>query len=294
MRRFAIALLTCVFALLMLCPAAVSAAAPKVVLYDEGDRLDEAQEQECIERLQQAANKTGMNIGVVLGIQKRSDIAIDSAAKESYLSLFGENSDGLLYYMDLKGQDPYDRIVTRGKAQFYYTNSSDNNRIDMIFDTLDKYLYPVGKEDVRGAVLAFAEEVEYFYDRGVPDRYYYYDDEYRMYYSLDDDGNVRATVNKPYKDWGALIGLTILACICGIIAALIFFFVIKSKYKFKYALSPTTYINKKTVQFYNQYDNFVRSHTTKVSIDSGSGGRSGGGGGGGHSSGGFGGGGHHR
>lgn len=292
--RIAIFLLTCMLTLLVLCPAAVSAAGPRVLIYDEGDFLDDAQEAECTNRLQQAADMTGMNIAVVLGTQERSDTTIEALAKETYLELFGENSDGLLYYMDLKGHDPYDQIVTRGMAQFYYTNSDSNNRIQAIFDSLDTYLYPVGHEDIAGALNQFAEELEYYYKAGVPDKYYYYDDQYRMYYSLDENGNVRTTSHKPYKDWDALIGMTALAGFCGIFAALITFFAIKSHYKFKYSLSPTTYVNKKTVQFYNQYDNFVRSHTSKVPLDSGGGRSGGGGGGGGHSSGGFGGGGHHR
>lgn len=82
--------------------------------------------------------------------------------------------------------------------------------------------------------------------------------------------------------------------VIGLIAALITFFAVKSHYKFKSALSPTTYINRKNLVFHNQYDHFVREYTTKVKIESSSGGGGGSRGGGGRSSGGHGGGGRHR
>ncbi|MDE5564948.1 MAG: hypothetical protein K2I93_07310, partial [Oscillospiraceae bacterium] len=155
--------------------------------------------------------------------------------------------------------------------------------------------YPVGSEDVYGAVLRFAELTEYYYDKGVPDKYYYYDTAYGKYYHVDTQGTIVATSRKPYIDWGEVILVEFMALVVGIIAALIVFLAVKSRYKFKSSLSPTTYVNKKMVQFNQQYDRFVRTYTKKVYIDSSSGGSHGGGGhGGGHSSGGHGGGGHHR
>ncbi len=278
---------------LLLCMGLLPASAAEIKLYDEGSRLSEAQFAECEARLQQAADYTGMNIGVILGVQERSDLTIESVCKSTYIELFGENSDGLLYYMDLKGHEPYDYIATRGKGQFYYTNASSDDRISAIYDDLDDYLYPVGSENVYDAVLRFAELTEYYYDAGVPDRYYVYDDEYHEYYHMEGD-EVITTLSKPYHDWYMVPAMAIFGALCGLIPALIVFAVVKYKYKFKYSLSPTTYVNKKNVQYREQYDKFVRESTSRVHIDTSSGGGSSGGGGGGFSSGGFGGGGHHR
>ncbi|MBR3630194.1 MAG: hypothetical protein IKN55_06965 [Oscillospiraceae bacterium] len=279
----------------LLCPAAVSAEDVKTVLYDEGNRLSQTQYEECLTRLNQAAKATGMNVGVILGTENRSDLTIESVARSSYTELFGNNTNGIIYYIDLKGSNPYDYIATRGMGQFYYTNSAEYNRIEDIFTAVDPYLYPAGNEDIRGAVMQFAEEVEYYYNAGIPEHYYYYDDETRRYYSIGDDGKIVETAGKPYRDTGIIVGMILLFTGIGVLAAVITFFAVKSRYKFKYALSPTNYVNRKNVEFYNQYDNHVHTRQSKVHLNSDSGGRSGGSHhSGGHSHGGFGGGGHHR
>lgn len=286
--------LLAVLGLLLCMQHLTAAAASEVTLYDEGNRLSPSEFTECENRLKQAADATGMNICVVLGTQYRSDLTIESVCKTTYTTLYGKKTDGLCYYMDLKGENPYDYIATSGLGQFYYTNSSRNNRVNLMFDELDDYLYPVGSENVPGAVGRFAELVEYYYEHGIPDDYYVYDDEYREYYHVE-DGRVITTKHKPYIDWFAVIVCTMFAGMFGLLAAIITFVAVKVRYRFKRQLSPTNYVNRKTVNYREQFDNFVRTNTSRVYIDTSSG--SGGGGGGGsfgHSSGGFGGGGHHR
>lgn len=295
LKRWYIMLLTAFAAILLWCPLSASAAA-EVEIYDTGSRLTDKEYKECMERLHQAADKTGMNIGIILGTDSLSDPGIESMADTTYDSRFGEGTDGILYYMDLKGYSPYDYISTSGMAQFYYTNSDSNNRINVIFDLLDDYLYPVGSEDVSGAIQQFAYEVEYYYNEGVPDKYYYYDSVYDKYFYLDANGNVRSSSRKPYINWVLVLLSAFISFGVGIVAALIMFLVVKSRYKFKSSLTPTSYVNKRAVDYVEQYDHFVRTYTTKrcIETDSGGGGHIGGGGGGGHSSGGHGGGGHHR
>lgn len=286
--------LLAVLGLLLCMQHLTAAAASEVTLYDEGNRLSPSEFTECEDRLKQAADATGMNICVVLGTQYRSDLTIESVCKTTYKTLYGEKTDGLCYYMDLKGKEPYDYIATSGLGQFYYTNSSRNNRVNQIFDELDDYLYPVGSENIPDAVGRFAELVEYYYEKGIPDDYYVYDDEYREYYHVE-DGKVITTKHKPFIDWFTVIVCTMLAGMFGFFAAIITFIAVKMRYRFKRQLSPTNYVNRKTVNYREQFDNFVRTNTSRVYIDTSSGSRGGGGGGSiGHSSGGFGGGGHHR
>lgn len=264
------------------------------VLYDEGGWLDSEEYNTCLSYLQNAADTTGMNVAMVLGSQSRSEYTIESLADASYDELFGPGTDGLLYYMDLSGADsPYDYISTCGMGQMYYTNDSTYDRINAIFDVVFPYLTPAGSEDVPGAVEAFADEVIYYYEQGIPDRYYVYDDVYDEYYYVE-DGQLQTSATKPYISVEGLLALTAGGLLVGLIAALITFFGVKMHYRFKSALTPTAYVNRKNLVFHHQYDRFVREYTTRTKIESSSGGGRSGGGGGGRSSGGHGGGGRHR
>lgn len=290
MKKWLMILMMGIF-LLLIQPMGVSAG--DIRLFDEGGRLNSDQFRECEKALQKASDKTGLNIAVVCGVENLSDIAIESFCDKSCIELFGENSDSVLYYMDLKGYEPCDHITTRGLAQFYITNSNNSsNRLNSIFDALDTYLYPVGREDVHGAVLEFASQVEYWYDAGIPDRYYVYDDQYHKYMHVE-NGKIVWTSENPYPDNGIVVRFGVIGGIISLLVALLFQAVVKSRYQFKYALSPTNYVNKKSLNYHEQYDRFVRTTTTKTRLSDDSGG-GGGGGGGGFSSGGSGGGSHHR
>ena len=122
--------------------------------------------------------------------------------------------------------------------------------------------------------------------------YYVYDDVYNEYYYVK-DGKLAASSRRPYVSMESVLGMTGGGFVIGLIVALITFFAVKTHYKFKSALAPTAYVNRKNLTFHNQYDRFVRQYTSRVRIESSSGG-GGGGGGGGRSSGGHGGGGRHR
>ena len=89
-------------------PVTAQASEVKAVIYDEGNRLSQSGYDECLSRLKQAADATNMNVGVILGTEGRSDLTIESVAKNSYTELFGNNTSGLIYYIDLKGSNPYD------------------------------------------------------------------------------------------------------------------------------------------------------------------------------------------
>lgn len=288
-KYLAAVLLTTVIMLLGVPALSVSAA--QIKLYDEGKRLSASEFAECEKRIQQASDKTGMNIAVVLGVQNRSDTAIEVLADTSYDELFGKKTDGLLYYMDLKGSSPYDYISTSGMGQMYYTNADNNNRVYDMLKEISTYLYPVGSEDVYGGVMKFAELTEYYYEQGVPDRYYVYDDQFHEYYHVE-DGELITTTSKPYHDWFMIPVMAVFGGLIGLVAGGIVFLSVKARYKFKYSLSPTTYVNRKNVNYREQYDKFVRTSTSRVRIESSSSGGSHGGGG--YSSGGHGGGGFHR
>lgn len=271
----------------------LSVSAGEIQIYDEGNRLQAEEFTDIAERLQQCADSTEMNIIIILGTENRSDMIIESLADSTYDQLYGNKTDGLCYYLDLSGSSPYDYLSTSGLAQFYYTNAQNNNRINQIYSAVDKYLYPVGSEDVWGALHEFADQLDLFYEAGIPEQYYIYDDVYHEYYHVE-DGKIITTQNKPYISTKNILMGTVLGLLIGIIIAAIFSTVTKSRYRFISSVSPTNYLNKKSVRYTEQSDRFIRERTTKTHISQSSGGSHGHHSGGGHSHGGHGGGGHHR
>ena len=295
MKKYLIVLLTIL--LMMLCIPVYTVSAAEMQLYDEGSRLSSEEFAEAYERLTEAAEHTGMNVVVILGNEPRSDATIESAADSAYDQLYGQKTNGICIYIDVSSNArPYDYISTSGLGQFYYTNSSRSNRVDSMLYAVEKYLYPVGSEDVFGAVMAFADQIENYYEIGIPDRYWIYDDVYHEYYHVE-NGQVITTSTKPYINIGNLVKGGIIGLFIGIFAAVITSAAVRSKYRFIYQTVPSTYLNKKTVQYTEQSDRFIRTRTSKTHVSSSSGSRSSGGShhsGGGHSHGGHGGGGHHR
>jgi uncharacterized membrane protein YgcG len=291
LRKYTILLVTALLMLLGL--TALPAGAADIKLYDEGRRLSPSELTECEDRLRQASDYTNMNIAVILGAGDRSDLTIETTCKTAYSELFGVRTDGISYYIDLKGYSPYDYIATFGRGQFYYTDGSPD-RVYSIEEQVAPSLRPVGSENVYEAVMKFCELAEYYYDAGVPEYYCVYDDQDRMYYYMDGD-EMRSSSTKPFRDPSVMFGVTAVFLVLGTLIAVFVYAGVKHAYKFKYELSPTTYVNRKNVAYREQYDNFTHTSTSRVAISSDS--RGGGGshsGGMGHSSGGIGGGGYHR
>ena len=281
---------------MMLILTVMPASAAEMQIYDEGNRLNPEEFVEVAERLNEAAENVNMNVIAILGNEARSDTTIESMADSVYDQLYGNKTDGICIYIDLSSAaHPYDYISTSGLAQFYYTNSRESNKVASMLYSVETYLYPIGSEDAVGALKEFANQLENYYEIGIPDRYWIYDDLYHEYYHVE-NGKVITTATKPYIDRGKLIMGGMMGLFIGILAAGITSAAVKAKYKFIYQISPTTYLNKKTVNYIEQSDRFIRERTSKTHVSSSSGGRSGGShhSGGGHSHGGHGGGGHHR
>ena len=149
------------------------------LLQDDADCLTEDEKEVLNDRLLKTAESIDMHVFVYLSGTRVSREDTRNTAADLYLNRYDADSDGILYYMDLSGNgdtsySPYDYIYTRGMAQFYYTNSKDNNRIDAIFNAIDPYL-PRGAEQPYEAVTQFCEELKNYYRAGIPDGYYVYE-----------------------------------------------------------------------------------------------------------------------
>ncbi len=278
--------------LCMLCMIpGLTASAAGVVIYDEGNRLAEKEKAECMKELQAFANESNLNIAVILSIYQYSDGVIEKAAAETYDLQYGKKTDGVCLYIDLSAQQhPYDYLDTSGLGQFYYTNAKSNDRVTSILHNVERYLYPIGNENTAGALHEFANQLQYYYNKGIPERYYIYDDVYHEYYHVE-NGVIITTTTKPYKDMLVIILCTGGGLLIGLVAAFVLKKTVQHDYQLHSDISPTNYINNHDTVYQQKYDHFVTKRIKKRYIDRSSGH---GGYGGGHSSGGHGGGGSHR
>lgn len=245
------------------------------------------------EEIQKTAEYLEMNIFICLSDTPMSKESVEIYSDDRYDEIFGEDTDGVFYTLDLSGQSPaHDFISTSGKAVLLY-----QSHIDAIFSYLDNYLPPSGqgdyslyKDDIYQAIEEFLGKLEYYsdsFESGDATNYYYDSSSGKYFYYK--DGQFMESKGKP-----PTVKLMILAvaAVIGAATAIIVYFAIKSHYKFKSSANPSVYVSGEETRLSVKTDTFIRSYTTKVHISSDSGGSHGGGG---HShSGGHGGGGHSR
>jgi uncharacterized protein len=244
------------------------------------------------EKIRTCARDLEMNILVYIGANAfYSDDAVQSFCNDTYDMNFGNDTDGILYYIDLSGQSPArDCISTSGKAMLLYEESKND-----IFDHLDNYLPASGQtiyeSDIYNAVDSFLNQLRY-YSENQPSSFTYYHDKHTGRYIYYQDGELMITSKKPFMLWVYIF----LVCLgIGGLVGLITYFVAKNNYKFKSKTNPSIYLATDNVRFTDRSDTLIRSYVTKHKIETSSGGGGGSrGGGGGFHGGSHGGGVHHR
>lgn len=257
------------------------------MLWDDAGIFSEENFEFLNDNIQQYAEELEMNICIYVSGSVRSDYSTEIFADDTYDEMYGEDIDGIFYYLDLSGKRPaYDYISTSGKAVLMY-----QKHVDDIFSYLDNYLPSSGSEvyesDIYSAVNAFLAILDTYADEN-PTFFDYYHDKSSGKYFYYKDGELIITKSKP-PVLMMIIGAA--SVLIGLIIALIVYFSTKSGYKFKSATNPSVYVARNESMFTQKSDMLIRTYVTKTKIES----SSGGGGGGGHShSGGHGGGGHHR
>ena len=243
------------------------------------------------ELIQQTSEELQMNIYVYIAGSSdynKSDYEIETFADSSYDEIFGEETDGVFYYIDLSGRSPaYDYSSTSGKAVLLYQTNIDN-----IFSQLDNYLPASGQtvysEDIENAIEEFLNLLKR-YSNKIPSSMEYYYDESSGKYMFMKNGEFLVSRNKPITYNLFFMGICI---IIGLVTTVIVYFVTKHRYKFKKSQNSMVYVKNEKTVFNKNIDMFIRTYTTKHKIETSS--SSGSRGGGGHSGGGHGGGGHHR
>lgn len=260
-------------------------------VFDEKELFTDSQLDEINEDIQETAEKLSMNIMIYLGDSSGwSEEHTKNFADSTYDNIFGADTDGVFYYMDLsEDSDAYDYISTSGIANIYYGSKTDE-MIESIFSYLPATGEPVTDTQIERGIRQILSVFEEYHD-GTPGMFDYYYDSDLGKYTYYRNGQTYVTYKRPISLLllrGALFGI-----IPGIIVGLCFYFITKSHYKFKSSCDPSVYVSRDETTFIVRDDRLIRTRTTKRKIESNSGG-SGGGGGGGGGGGSHGGGGGHR
>lgn len=259
-------------------------------VYDDKKLFTDEEIEELNELVQQTADELDMYIAIYLSSTARSESETQRLSDEAYEELFGADSDGIFYYMDLSEQySAYDYISTSGKAILLY-----DDHIDAMLDSIFLYLpasgEPIIADDIADGIdkicrvlKSYNREPGYF-----EYKYVSYTNKY-IYYR---DGETVISSSRPAA---IMIKIALLFGIpAGLIVGFLFYFITKGHYKFKQSCNPHVYVAQEKTNFTQREDRFIRTYTTKTKIESSS--SSGGGSGGGShgGSGSHGGGGGHR
>lgn len=249
----------------------------KCGIYDEKDIFSQEEEEELTELIQKTAEETEMYLYIYISDNFRYEESAELFAGDKYEEIFGEDTDGALYYIDLaEGPYAYDYISTHGKGILAY-----QDHIDRMFDVIYNYLPSTGEPIYANEIYTAVEKIcEQFkrYGEGDPGFLSYAYDEYTGKYIYFRDGATVVSSSKPLPAMGKnlLISIGI-----GLAVGLIFYFITKSHYKFKKSCNPNVYVSREDTHFTRRDDHFIRQYTTKTKIESSSGGRGGGRSGGG-------------
>ena len=153
-------------------------------LVDNANIFSAENEASLTEEIQKYSAELEMNIYIYVSGTYRTDSQTEIFADDTYDETFGEDTDGVFYYLDLSGKQPaYDYISTSGKAVLIYEDVRES-----IFSYLDNYLPASGEaiyeDDIYDAVSGFlsclntysshdSTALEYYHDKS-SGKYFYY------------------------------------------------------------------------------------------------------------------------
>ena len=240
-------------------------------VYDDGELLTEAEENELQELLVKTAERTEQDLVIVTtrdnGGKEARDYA-DDFYDEHGFGYEKENGSGVLFLIDMDARTFY--ISTAGTAIGKYTDAEIN-------DTLDAVMPDMRAGDYAGACFTFVSEAERFLAGGETGNNGYYDEK--------EDRFVEYPAAKEEPGWKKAVSPRRLAIVFSISAAVSAFVVLIISWNRKTRMSVNggTYMKDGGLQFRERSDRFT--HTTVVTrqIPKDNGG-SGGGGGRSHSS----------
>lgn len=259
-------------------------------VYDDKGLFSDTKLEELNELVRETADELDIYIAIYLSDTARSESATTIFSDEAYEELFGADSDGVFYYMDLSEQySAYDYISTSGKGMLLY-----DNHIDAMLESIFRYLpasgEPIESYQIESGIKQICS-IFREYGKDDPGFFDYEYDSYTQKYIYFRDGETVITSSKPAAAWlrGLIFGVPV-----GLIVGLMVYFITKSRYKFKESCNPHVYVAHDETKFTQREDRFIRTYTTKTKIESSSSSSHGGGGRSHGGSGSHGGGGRHR
>ena len=243
-------------ALTALVITAVPASAWSAGLNDMAGLYSDAELEHLEARQEEVSELTGWNIAVVttdVGFGLDGVDACDYAEQYCY-DTFGSDPDSVVYLIDLD----YRWISMDGDLLNYFNSS----RFDTMMDTCEECY--MDYKDVENLEF-FYHYLEYYYNEGTVE----YDPTIGV---LGDDFEDAIE----YYDDDVTIDLTMIfgGFIAGLIGAAISVGIVLARYKTHHAPSANSYLNRSSVNMYNNQDYFVREYTTRTRIESSSSGGS--------------------
>ena len=260
---------------------------------DEAGIFNESLQNEMFEKTKKTAAAIDMNVAVFIGGYKRNDDFTVDFAGEASEYLFGtdDSVDAVFLYLDFEGNLPgqgYDLINAYHNAYFYYPDlgeddNSRKNRVQRMLDDMYNYLPKSGQEirlsKVKSAIDVFLEDLVKYKEAGVVNGLHYRSAESGLYYFTEFGKISSAPIY--YNHFFIFLLISLVA------GAAAFYFYgnhIKNKYKFRESYSASGYTSQNNMRINTSSDVFIREYTTKIKIESSSGGHHGGGHHSGHSS----------
>ena len=239
------------------------------------------------EDIRECAKNLKLNICVFLAgpTHRMSDGQTPDFCGDEYDKRFGEDTDGVYFFVDMSGKTPaYDYLLTSGKAILYYNGRTNAIRESTYayFPSSDEANYAEHYVDIAKGIERFLDSLEKYKDTSTFIDKVFYDPNTGKYVYYK-GGNLVVTDKKPLIEHLRWIPLSLLG---GLIMYLIFYFSIKGKYKFKSKTNPRIYVAENQTSYQRKDDIFIRSRTSKTRLSSQSSGGGHSGGGGGHHSGG--------
>ena len=234
------AFLAAIIILLFAVPFGIKTSAANKYIYDlcgelKQDKYSSARVNALEDTAASLSQKTGMSVAVVI----TDDIGTKSSmtyADDFYDNTFGPNTNGLILLVNL--DTGYDYISTSGKAIDYFTSS----RIDKIFDALEK---DMKSYNVLAETEKYFQQVERYYDSGKPGE------------GLEPD------------EKSAIVITVGVASLIAVIITGVSILIVYKKHK---KTSSITYVSRRDVNFVESADDYIRTYTTKVRIQSSNGG----------------------
>lgn len=260
------------FLLLFLSLAFTTALADDTRVYDQARIFTAVQVAELEREIADFQEQTGMDFVVLTSDEPHEGASQQQIGDQFFLRGgfgFGEEGDGILYYIDM--YERYHYLVTHGAMIDYMTDS----RIDDAIDSCTRYLSSASYAD---AVSRMIDIVASHIRSGIPEGQYRYDVVTGQ----------RLTASHKALTPGEMLGsgaIALLVCLC-------FVFIVQSRYKLKGSTYSYNFREHADVKLTGKEDNFLRTTTSRVrkpDPPKNGGGSFGGGGGGGsgvHSSGG--------